>query len=68
MIAGIEAHTRFYSEMAIEKARAKRRELYRIEGATHVDLYDKEQYVDRVVEKMNSFFTITGQTPELERC
>jgi hypothetical protein len=36
MIAGIKAHTRFYSEMAIEEARAKGRELYLIEAATHV--------------------------------
>jgi alpha-beta hydrolase superfamily lysophospholipase len=50
-----KADTRFFSEMAIEKAN-ERRELFLIDGATHVSLYDKKEYVDPAVEKMNSFF------------
>jgi uncharacterized protein len=55
MIAGTKADTRFFSEMAIEEAKEPK-ELFLIEGATHVDLYDKKQYVDPAVEKMNRFF------------
>ena len=54
MIAGTNADTRFFSEMAIEKAEPK--ELFLIDGATHIALYDKKEYVDPAVEKMNSFF------------
>jgi fermentation-respiration switch protein FrsA (DUF1100 family) len=55
MIAGTKADTRFFSEMAIEKAKEPK-EFFPIEGATHVALYDKPKYVDPAVEKMNSFF------------
>jgi uncharacterized protein len=56
MIAGTKADTRFFSEMAIEKAKEPK-ELDLIEGATHIDMYDREKYVGPAVEKMNSFFT-----------
>ena len=55
MIAGTKADTRYFSEMAIEKAK-KPRELFLVEGATHVDMYDKEQYVDPAVEKLSNFY------------
>lgn len=32
-------------------------ELHRIEGASHVDLYDKKEYIDPAVDKLTSFFT-----------
>jgi fermentation-respiration switch protein FrsA (DUF1100 family) len=41
--------------MAIEKAKASR-ELFLVEGAKHVDMYDKEQYVDPAVEKLSNFY------------
>ena len=31
-------------------------ELFTIEGASHIDLYDKAQYVNQVVEKISTFF------------
>ena len=55
MIAGTKADTRFFSEMAIEQAK-KPKELLLIDGATHIALYDKPEYVNPAVEKMNSFF------------
>jgi len=55
MIAGTKADTRYFSEMAIEKAKAPR-ELFLVEGAMHVDMYDKEQYVDPAVEKLSNFY------------
>jgi fermentation-respiration switch protein FrsA (DUF1100 family) len=56
MIAGTKADTRFFSEMAFEKAKEPR-ELYLIEGATHIDMYDREKYVGPAVEKLGGFFT-----------
>ncbi len=31
-------------------------ELFTIEGASHIDLYDIDKYVDQAVEKINTFF------------
>lgn len=55
MIAGTEADTRYFSEMAIEKAKEPK-ELFLIRGASHIDLYDKEQFVGPAVEKIEAFF------------
>jgi fermentation-respiration switch protein FrsA (DUF1100 family) len=33
------------------------KELHRIKGASHVDLYDKKEYVDPAVDKLTDFFT-----------
>ncbi len=32
------------------------KELHRIEGASHVDLYDKREYIDPAVDKLADFF------------
>ncbi|KAI9306522.1 dienelactone hydrolase domain-containing protein [Cunninghamella echinulata] len=56
MIAGSEADTKYFSEVAYEKAKEPK-ELFIIDGATHVDLYDILKYVDPVVAKLDSFFT-----------
>lgn len=55
LIVGSQADTLYFSENAFAKAKEPK-ELYRIEGATHVDLYDKPQFVEQVVQKMVSFF------------
>jgi fermentation-respiration switch protein FrsA (DUF1100 family) len=54
MIAGTEADTARFSVEAIEKAREPK-ELFWIEGATHIDLYDKDQYVTPAVTKLTGF-------------
>jgi uncharacterized protein len=55
MIVGTEAATAYLSQEAIEKAQEPK-ELYWIEGATHVDLYDKQEYVPTAVAKLTDFF------------
>jgi uncharacterized protein len=55
MIVGTEAATAYLSQEAIGRAREPK-ELYRIDGATHVDLYDKQQYVSAAIAKLTDFF------------
>lgn len=55
MIAGTEAETKGFSDGAVSAA-GETAELFEIDGATHVDLYDVEQYVAQAVEKLNTFF------------
>ncbi|MFB8129447.1 alpha/beta hydrolase [Streptomyces mirabilis] len=55
MIVGREAVTSWMSVEAFQKARAPK-ELHWIDGASHVDLYDKEPHVGPAVEKLTDFF------------
>lgn len=55
MIAGTEADTAYFSREAIEKANEPK-ELFWIDGASHIDLYDKEEYVPTAVAKLADFF------------
>lgn len=55
LIVGSKADTKFFSEDAYKRANEPK-EIYTIEGATHVDLYDKPEFVPHVVEKLTEFF------------
>jgi hypothetical protein len=55
MIAGTRAVTSWMSIEAFQKATGPK-ELDWIDGASHVDLYDREQYVGPAVEKLARFF------------
>jgi len=55
-IAGTKALTLGLSKIAFERAKDPK-ELFTIEGATHVALYDIEKYVDQAVNKLNMFYT-----------
>ena len=58
LIAGTKANSFWQSELAFEHATAaKSRELYKIDGATHMDLYDIEKFVNQAVDKLNDFFS-----------
>lgn len=56
MIAGTEAATRGFSEKAVADSPGNA-ELMLVEGATHVDLYDKDQAVTPAVARLTEFFT-----------
>jgi hypothetical protein len=56
MIAGREAVTAWMSIAAFQSATGPK-ELHWIDGASHNDLYDKEQYVGPAVTKLTGFFT-----------
>ena len=54
MIHGEKAHSRYFSEDAFKKLKGDNKELYIVEGANHVDLYDN---LDKIpFDKIESFF------------
>lgn len=55
MIAGSKSDALYVSERAINRAASKVKELYLINGATHIDMYDRQPYVDEAIGKMTSF-------------
>ncbi|MGW1019749.1 alpha/beta hydrolase [Streptomyces niveus] len=56
LIAGREAVTSWMSVEAFQRASGTK-ELAWIEGASHIDLYDKDAYVVPAVERLAGFFT-----------
>lgn len=57
MIAGSRADTKYMTDEAFSKAiHAKRKELFLIEGATHIQTYWKPEYVSQAVNKLVSFY------------
>lgn len=57
-IVGTNAHTAYFSEVAVNKAKGDK-ELSKINGAHHFDLYDQEIYVNQAIEKLDEFFKRT---------
>lgn len=57
MIAGSKADTKYMSDEAFAKAtHAKDKELFLIEGATHIQTYWMPEYVSQAVNKLVSFY------------
>lgn len=57
MIAGSKADSLYMTEDAFAKATgAKDKELFLIDGATHIETYWKPQYVNQAVEKLTHFY------------
>jgi uncharacterized protein len=57
MIAGSKADTKYMTDEVFEKAiHAKSKELFLIEGATHIETYWKPAYVQQAVKKMVAFY------------
>ena len=55
LIAGSKAQTLYFSEKAYQQA-SEPKELYIIDGATHFDLYDCQQFVTPAVDRLAEFF------------
>jgi fermentation-respiration switch protein FrsA (DUF1100 family) len=55
VIAGSEADTRYISEQAYEMTNGPK-EIFLVEGATHIAMYDKPEYVKQAVDKLTEFF------------
>jgi uncharacterized protein len=57
MIAGSEADTKYMTDEAFSKAtNAKNKELFLIDGATHIETYWKPEYVKQAVDKLVKFY------------
>lgn len=56
LIAGSKADTKVYSDQAYALSKGPK-ELFVIEGATHVAMYDVPEYVDQAVAKLVPFFS-----------
>ena len=54
-IVGSRAETRYFTGDGFARAKEPK-ELFVVEGASHVDLYDKPEFVNPVVEKLLDFF------------
>lgn len=60
MIAGTKADSLYMSEDAFAKATgAKDKELFKIEGATHIETYWVPRYVDAALTKLTAFYAKT---------
>lgn len=55
LIVGSKADTLYFTQACYDKA-LEPKEIFVIQDATHVDLYDKPQFVDQVVKKLVSYF------------
>jgi fermentation-respiration switch protein FrsA (DUF1100 family) len=58
MIVGTKADTKWIAEEAFPRAREPK-ELFWLEGASHVDLYDRDQYVTPAVTRLADFYRQT---------
>jgi fermentation-respiration switch protein FrsA (DUF1100 family) len=63
MVVGDRAVTSWMSVEAFQKAIGPK-EIHRIEGAGHVDLYDKPEYVGPAVKKLTEFYRENLPEPE----
>ncbi|MNK06783.1 Alpha/beta hydrolase family protein [compost metagenome] len=57
MIVGSKADTKYMTDEAFKKAsNAKHKELFLLEGATHIETYWKPEYVSNAVNKLSNFY------------
>jgi len=57
MMAGSKADTLYMTQEAFDKAaNAANKELFLIDGATHIETYWKPQYVNQAVDKLTRFY------------
>lgn len=55
LIVGSKADTKIFSEQAYELANGSK-EMFVVDGATHIAMYDVPEYVDQAVSKLTNFF------------
>lgn len=57
MVAGSKADTKYMTDEAFPKAKnAKNKELFLLDGATHIETYWKKEYVAKAVNKLVEFY------------
>lgn len=58
IVVGGKSDARHFSDALFAAAASPDKELFVVEGATHVDLYDVEKYVDPAIEKLAAFYEV----------
>lgn len=58
-VAGSNAGSKWMSDDLIARAASQDKQLYVVNGADHMDLYDVPKYVDEAVSKLAPFFQAT---------
>lgn len=57
MIAGSKAGTKYMKDEAFQNAiNSKDKELFIVDGATHIQTYWKSEYVNQIVNKLADFY------------
>jgi hypothetical protein len=57
MMAGSKADSKYMTEEAFKNAvNAKNKELFLLDGATHIETYWKPQYVNQALGRLTQFF------------
>ena len=57
MVAGSKADTKYMTDSAFQNAvNSKEKELFVIDGATHIQTYWKPEYVNKAINKLTQFF------------
>jgi fermentation-respiration switch protein FrsA (DUF1100 family) len=57
LIAGSEADTKLWSDLAYELSNAPK-DLFVVDGATHIAMYDVPEYVNQAIAQMVKFFAV----------
>ncbi|WP_207917434.1 alpha/beta hydrolase [Streptomyces sp. BK205] len=57
LIAGSKADTKIFSDQAYELSNGTK-ELFVVDGATHIAMYDVPEYMDQAITKMVNFFAV----------
>jgi uncharacterized protein len=55
MIVGSEANTAYFSRDAVDRA-GEPKELFVVEGGTHISMYHRDEHVTPAVAKLSAFF------------
>ena len=56
MMAGSDADTRYMTDDVYKKLTTEDKDLFLLEGASHIDTYWKEPYVTQEIDKLVTFF------------
>lgn len=56
-VVGSKAESKWVSDILMEKAASTDKKLVIIDGANHMQLYDKPEYFKQVVGSLSKFFT-----------
>lgn len=57
VIAGSEAGTRWMTEVIYQRAASQKKKIHIVNGASHMAMYDKHEYVTEAIDRFSPFFS-----------